>query len=201
MGAGGNQNLMLSGLSFMGGVNDIGGAYAQSQAIKSKGAFDRQQLEFDQKMAELQADDVIKRSQILASKARKSGKQLVGSQKTAYAAGNVSVDTGSATDVFSETRALSELDAITIKSNAMQEAWGYKMQASNIFSQSKYIESSTSYSATNTLLSGGMKALNSSMKGGAYLSSYLKPEGRAPEADYSGAETSITAGMRIGSRK
>jgi hypothetical protein len=62
---------------------------------------------------------------------RQNTRGMIGSQRAAFAASGVVVDdpNSSVADVAANTAALSEIDALTIRSNAAREAWGFRSQA------------------------------------------------------------------------
>lgn len=169
-----SSSLVQAGASF-------GAGYAQSKAQEAQGAYTKQQYDFNSKIAELQAEDAIKRGDIAASNARTRGKQVVGAQKTTFAAGNVAVDTGTAVTLASQTKEMAALDAMTIKNNAFQEAWGYRMQALDYTGRGNFAASTAGFEATNSLLSGGLNAISYSTKTAGYLSDYYGGDkGKAP---------------------
>jgi hypothetical protein len=57
---------------------------------------------------------------------------MVGAQRAGIAAGNIDVGYGSAVDVQADAAFLGELDALTIKTNAAREAWGYTVEAGDL---------------------------------------------------------------------
>lgn len=85
--------------------------------------------DFNAHIADLQADDAIDRGAEAESAYRTQIKQTIGQQRTAFAASNIDVSFGSAVDVQADAAYLGELDALTIRTNAAREAWGYKVQA------------------------------------------------------------------------
>lgn len=186
MGASGNSNLYFAGSSLTSAAGSIAGSYAQSKALEAQGAYEKQQYDFNSKIAALQAEDRKKAGDIAAAKAIKMGRRTIGAQKAAIAAGNVSVDTGSAVDLYVETKKLSEMDAIVIRNNAMQEAWGFKAQASQYAYSGRFAQASSNFAATNTLLAGGMNALAYTGRAAGYVGSHYASKGEAPKINTSG---------------
>lgn len=145
------------------GVQAISGAantYSQSQAIKSQAAFQKQQFDMNQKLADLQAQEAISRGDRAAARQETKTQQTIGAQRTALAAQGISVDTGSALDVQNDTAQLGALDALTIRNNAWREAWGYKMQASQYGLQGKLGQLASENAYRNTLVTGGLNAIS-----------------------------------------
>jgi hypothetical protein len=85
--------------------------------------------DYNAAVAELQATDAIDRGAEEESRFRSQVRGMIGQQRTEFAANNVDVNFGSAVDVQADTAFLGELDALTIRTNAAREAWGYKVQA------------------------------------------------------------------------
>ena len=80
-------------------------------------------------IADLQAADAVARGADEESRFRVLVRQSIGAQRAGFAASNINVATGSAVDVQVDAAVLGELDALTIRTNAAREAWGYKVQA------------------------------------------------------------------------
>ncbi len=102
-------------------------------ALKAKGEMDQANadadtLAFQRDMERVKAVDASQRGAQQEGIARTKGTQEVSSQATQIAQGGLETS-GTAAKVLSDTRAMSELDALTIRSNAAREAWGHQMQA------------------------------------------------------------------------
>lgn len=82
-------------------------------------------------LAEFQAKDAVKRGDIEEKRHRAMVAKMVGSQRAAFASNNVALDSGSPLDVIGDTVQMGEVDALTIRYNAEQEALGFKRQAEN----------------------------------------------------------------------
>ncbi len=104
---------------------------AGAAAARSKES-EAQLAEYNAAVAELQAADATTRGALEANRFRKQVAQVIGSQRTGFAAGNVDVGYGSAVDVQGDAAFLGELDALTIRTNAAREAWGYKVEAEDL---------------------------------------------------------------------
>lgn len=109
-------------------------AYGQleaGKAAKQAGDYNAAIARNNQIIAERQAEDAIKRGDIAADEQRRKAARVLGAQKSAMAASGISLDSGTALDIFGDTAAFGELDALTIKSNATREAYGYQVQGMN----------------------------------------------------------------------
>jgi hypothetical protein len=114
----------LSGASLANG-------YIQGQAIEAQGDYAKKVSDGNAKLIELRAEDEIIRGEADAVAYKKKVRKLRGSQRAAYGASGVDVNTGSAMLVQQETEEQGALDALTIKNNAWKRAWGLKQEASN----------------------------------------------------------------------
>jgi hypothetical protein len=87
------------------------------------------------------------------------------------AAGGIDVSSGSALDVRSSAKDLGELNALTIRSNAARQAYGYQTQSASDTGQSQLDQSS----ATNASTAGDVKAGSTAIGGvGDAASNYSK---------------------------
>lgn len=88
--------------------------------------------DYNAAVADLQAKDAIARGAEDESRFRQGVRLLIGSQRSAIAASNVDVGFGSAVDTQADAAMLGELDALTVRTNAAREAWGYNVQAQDL---------------------------------------------------------------------
>lgn len=102
-------------------------AEAEQRAAESQAGL----LDYNANVAELQATDAIERGREQESRFRAGVKQLIGAQRAEIGASGTDVGFGSAIDVQEDQAFLGELDALTIRTNAAREAWGYKVQAAD----------------------------------------------------------------------
>jgi hypothetical protein len=101
---------------------------AQREASESEA----QLADYNAEVADLQASDAIARGATDEAKFRAGVRGVIGSQRAGIAAGNVDVGFGSAVDVQADAAYLGELDALTIRTNAAREAWGYQVQGEDL---------------------------------------------------------------------
>lgn len=88
--------------------------------------------DFNANVAGLQAADAIARGAEDESRFRTQVRGAIGAQRVGFAAANVDVNFGSAVDVQADAALLGELDALTIRTNTAREAWGYKVQETDL---------------------------------------------------------------------
>jgi hypothetical protein len=133
--------LALTGIST--GVSAYGQWKAGSQAKKmgeaQQGAAESQAelLDYNAAIADVQAQDATQRGQEEESRFRTGVQTLIGSQRAGFAGAGVDVGFGSAVDVQADAAFLGELDALTIRTNAAREAWGYKVKGEDIRRQAQ----------------------------------------------------------------
>lgn len=127
---------ILIGLVAAGTATQVVGAWKSGTAAKKAGEAQRrvaesqaELLDYNASVADLQAQDAIDRGRLDENRYRSQIRGLIGSQRAGYAAQGVSVAEGSPADVQADTAFLGELDALTLRQNAMREAWGYQVQA------------------------------------------------------------------------
>lgn len=89
-------------------------------------------MDFNAQVADVQARDAIERGAQDESRFRQGVRLMIGEQRANIAAGNIDVGYGSAVDVQADAAYLGELDAHTIRQNAQREAWGFRVQATDL---------------------------------------------------------------------
>lgn len=170
MGSTGNVSTYMGLSSAASGISSFGSAYAQSQALKTQGEYQKQQYDTNARLSEMAATDAIKRGEKEAESHRKKTNQVVGSQRAALAAQGINVDSGSAAAVQKETKQAGKEDIMAIRNNAWKEAWGFRVQANNYSGQGAMAELAGRTSSRNTLLTGGMQAASGLAQSGSYFS-------------------------------
>lgn len=113
---------------------------AAEKAGQGQAEISRSQAEvadYNSQVAALQSADAVARGQEQENKFRDQVRGVIGRQRTQFAAGNVDVGFGSAVDTQADAAYLGELDALTIRTNAAREAWGYDVQAYNYARQAE----------------------------------------------------------------
>lgn len=167
------------------GVNAIGqliGSAGEANAQREQGEYQKHMSEVNAKLAEDQGADAIKLGDLEAGQVARKGAAVRGSQRVAYAAQGIDVNSGVAAEVQADTEALSQIDQLTIKNNAWRTAWGYKVEALNSRSKGEFAKIAADKSANNTLLTGGLKALGSATQGVMAYSSTTGGGGGKPSS-------------------
>ena len=123
-------------------------AYSKMQA----GTAQQRMFERNAEFARMQATDATARGEANEKLSNRNMEQIIGGQRVSFAAQHIDVNAGSAMDVVADTAYLGKLDAITIKNNAVKEAYGYTVQAADYVQQGKYAKQTATNSAVNTIL-------------------------------------------------
>lgn len=159
---------LMMGASMVGqGVSSLFTSSAQSSAIEAQGEYQKQMFQMNSRLAEMQADDAIRRGDRAAYLYKKDVKRTIGNQRAALAAQGIEVNDGSALEVQMDTASQGEIDALTIKNNAYREAWGYKMEALTASSRGEYASISSKFDSSMTMLGGISGAAGSFLKAGS----------------------------------
>lgn len=124
-----------TGMNFVG---QIGQQNAQAQAAGVNAAQARYQAQVaaqNKTLMDRQAADAVQRGQVAEQNRRYQTRQQIGQQTAALAAQGTDLE-GSPLDILGDTAAAGELDAVTIRSNAAREAYGYQVQGLGYGNQS-----------------------------------------------------------------
>lgn len=124
-------------------VGQVEGAYYQAAVLRNNAMIAKSNARI--KMAEGQRAEEA---------ARLRTGMIMGSQKAAFAGGNIDVASGSVGDVLANTAMLGELDALTLRYNAESESLNFKNEARALSSQANQTITAGWINATTTLLSG-----------------------------------------------
>lgn len=141
-------------------------AYNQVQGMALQSEFQQKMFERNERMAKLQAEDATRRGEREAGKLRKGVRGMIGKQRAALAAQGIAIDSGDALTIQEETASFGALDAITIRTNAWREAWGYKMNAEIASMQGQMTQAANKNQMFSTALTGGLNFLSSAAKAG-----------------------------------
>lgn len=100
-------------------VAGAAGAYQQAQ-------FSKEMANYNAGIAEMNAQDAIRRGNEEAMKVGRQGRQLGGTQRAVMAARGIDVGEGTAADILDQTDFFSLSDQNTVRNNAAREAWNYR---------------------------------------------------------------------------
>lgn len=116
----------------VGGIKAGNAAKRQGEAAQDAANSVAELSDYNAAVATLQRDDALERGAEDEQRFRSNIRLAIGGQRAALAAQNVDVKFGSALDVQVDAAVLGELDALTIRTNARREAWGYEVQAEDL---------------------------------------------------------------------
>lgn len=163
-------NPALAQLSVLGGVT---GAISSTLSAFYSGAMQKQQLkhsavmsEINARISEMGAQSALLQGKSEVAKLTAQAGQLKSRQKVSLAANGVDLGVGSAAEVQASTDLMKEIDADTIKANALRTAWGYRTQSMNYRNQADAARATASGispvgSAFTSLVSGSTQVASS----------------------------------------
>ncbi len=138
------------------------GTYQQGQAAKAEGEFQEDVARNNQLISERMAQDALSRGKTAEDLQRRKISRIKGAQRTALAKSGVVIDQDSALDVLGDTAEIGELEALTIRSNAEKEAYGYRTQGMNFATSGRLsrlrgdnMRRASNIRATGSLLTSG----------------------------------------------
>lgn len=131
------------------------GQIQHGQAAKSAAEYNAAVARNNQVIAERQAQDALKRGEIAESEQRRKNQAILGSQKAAMGANGLEIGSGSNLDILGDTAQFGELDALTIKSNAQREAYGYRVQGMNFGAEAGLADFRASQAMPSALIGAG----------------------------------------------
>jgi hypothetical protein len=141
-------------LPALAGMSAIASAYGSIQRGKARKSI----ADANKFISELKAKDALRRGGTRAAKSRQRIKKIVGKQRANLAAQGIRLGVGSAQDIQQETQDIGELDALTIRTNAAREAFGFRTQAEQFGTAGRAAEREGKSEAVQTLLTGGLRA-------------------------------------------
>lgn len=130
-------------------------AYAgneQAGAERDAGKYQAEVAEVNAKQSDYRAEQAGRIGAIKEEQHRAQVRQMVGSQRATLAANGVDVGSGTAAALVDETYTLGEADALTIRYNAMNEAWGFRAQAGEDRQQGQFAKYRGKVQSRNTYL-------------------------------------------------
>lgn len=154
------------------GVAAAGGAIKQGQAAKAQASYQSAVERNNATIAGWQAEDATKRGQVAEQRQRLATSRLAGAQRAAFGSSGVELTSGSPLDVLGDTAQLGELDALTIRSNAEREAYGFRAQQGNLMAQSGLTQMAGRDAQQASYISAGSSLLSSAATAGDRYATY-----------------------------
>lgn len=144
------------------------GAVYQGDAVANGANHSAKVQEINARTQEAAAADAIRRGGDEERKHRQQLGQLKGRQRAAQAASGIDVTFGSALDLAEDTALMGELDALTIRSNAYNEAFDLKTGASNSRAAAAASRQQATSARTGSYISAGSTLLTGAANAYAY---------------------------------
>lgn len=128
-----------------------------SMAVQGVGQIQRGRAEAraarqNRRFAEMEAQDVLARSNEDVAAYQRELRQVTGQQRVALGAQGIDVTQGTATEIARQTAAIGEMDVATIRRNAQRQAWGIRTQADINYRAGMAQAQATGMQAAGTLL-------------------------------------------------
>jgi len=124
----GQLAMASTALAVVGTGMTVYGQMQAGKAAQSQANYQAQVAANNKIIADRQAADALDRGKNAEKAHRIQVAQLAGRQRAVLAGNGVVLDDGTALDITSDTMAMGELDALTIRSNAQREAYAYEVQ-------------------------------------------------------------------------
>ncbi len=138
-------------------VTLIAGA-VQAKGQRDQAAYESDVAQQNAKVAGLQAENARQIGNIEEERQRARVRQMIATQRASFAANNVDAASGTALEVLGDTAGYGYADATQIRSNALREAWGFKVDAANSRSRAQAARYNGRIGALGTLLTTGAQA-------------------------------------------
>jgi hypothetical protein len=133
------------------------GTAVGAKGQRDAGRASAQIAEGQAQLADFSARDAVSRGKIEEQLYRRDVKQLQGSQRVAIA-GSGFDSGGDLAQLASQTAAMGEFGAMTIRTNALREAYGYKLEGKAQVAQSRYARKAGDTNSMATLLTGAAQS-------------------------------------------
>lgn len=160
----------------------VGGTALSAYSNMKAGREQQKMFERNAGFADWQAADATTRGEVNEKRQRQATEGVIGAQRVSLATQGVDVNLGSSLDVQADAAYLGELDALTIRSNAAKEAYGFKVQAQDYRLRGKYAKQEGVMNAVQSIIGGGSSLLLAKYGGGPYTISnaggFANPEVR-----------------------
>jgi hypothetical protein len=107
--------------------------------------------------AKYAADDATARGAVEEQQQRNKTRAIMGQQRAALAANGMDATTGTGSQLLTDAAGFGEYDALTVRNNAMKQAYGLNLQSDNLLSEGKAAKAAGYNTAAGSLLTGGSK--------------------------------------------
>lgn len=156
---------MCSPLLIMAGATLIGGAM-QGSAQREAANAEARAAETNAAIADAQAEQARQIGNLEEQKVLREVRRTLGAQRAAFGAGNVDPAMGTALDLQAETAREGAIDAMTVRANAMRQAWGFQSEASQYREGARVSRRAGQMAQRTTLLTSASRAYGQYAGGG-----------------------------------
>lgn len=139
--------LLVSSMLFTAGAG-----YVQAKNQEDAGKYQADVAKQNAELNDLRASQAATIGAIQEDQHRAKVRQMAGTQRANYAANGIDLGSGVVQDMLDQTYTMGETDALTIRFNAMNEAWGYRTQAVNNRNEGAFAKWSGNQQARGTYL-------------------------------------------------
>lgn len=182
----------VGGISSQGvaGAASAAKGYSGYMSYASQGSYQKGISDVNAQLLAMQSADTERRGQLAAGNQLVSGNQIAGRQRAVFGASGVDVNSGSAASAIAGTKAMSELDAITIENNAHLAAIGINMEQINQQASGRFAQIAGQNNAVQAGISGGMGLVQRGLQAGAIADRYKLTVPVTPSVGLNGANDS-----------
>lgn len=160
----------LKGLSTIasgaGAVMGAVGALDSAEANASASMYQAGVARNNQTIADQNAAYALQAGRVAEQNQRQRTKQTVGMQRAQMAANGIDIGSGSAANLQADTAAVGELDALTVRNNALRQAINYRQQGADFGANAGFLDDRAGYARD----AGTLGAINSIVGGAASVS-------------------------------
>lgn len=133
-------------------IMTVAGGAVAAYGQHKQGEYQQDVANYNAKVGEQQAQMAEEAGVTAEQQQRTRVRQIMGAQRAAMAGSGAVVDSGSFGNILDDTAKTGELDALTIRSNAARQAWGYRTGAEITRAEGAMAKSAGNYAAMGTLL-------------------------------------------------
>jgi hypothetical protein len=148
-------------MSYQASQQAAAGARSQASAVSAADNYQAQVARNNAIINENNAQAAEQAGQTLEQNQRQKTAQIIGSTRNAQAANGLDTTSGTPASVQTDEAKLGELDALTIRSNAGRQAYGYRVEGMSDEAQARLDDAS----AKNAIVAGNIKADAANIQG------------------------------------
>lgn len=137
----------------------VGGAVMSGASMYQQSQTTKKQAEYNAQVAEMGAQDAVRRGEEEAMKVQRKGATLKSAQRAAFGGRGLDLGYGTAADIQDQTDFFTLSDMATTRSNAAKEAWNMRAQKRGYMGEGRADSLNALYRGSGSLLGGaGMVA-------------------------------------------